>query len=50
MSAGALFLRRNGYRLTLTNAALEQLALSVAKGETRVAELAEALRRGSDPR
>lgn len=47
IAAGALFLLRNGYRLTLPNRALERLAIGVAKGEMSLAELSEALRGGS---
>lgn len=47
IAAGALFLRRNGYRLTLTQPEVERLALSVAKGEAPLLELGAALRRGS---
>jgi death on curing protein len=47
IASGALLLRANGYRLTLSHEALERLALGVATGETSAADLANALRVGS---
>jgi len=49
IAAGVLFLVRNGFRVTLTNAELERIALAVATGEMELAGLTERLRRRSRP-
>jgi death on curing protein len=45
ISAAALFLRANGWKLTAENAELEQFTLRVAAGHPELAELAEWFRR-----
>lgn len=48
IAAGMLFLRRNGSRLTPSNAELERTALAVATGEMDLASLADVFRRWTD--
>lgn len=49
VAAGALFLLRNGHRLTLSNDELERLALAVARRELSLVDVADILRRGAMP-
>ena len=49
VAAGALFLLRNGRRLTLSNEELERLGLDVAGHKLSLADIADVLRRGSVP-
>ena len=44
ITAAGLFLRRNGYRLTAANAALEAFTLQVAQGQLTVNEMPDCFR------
>ncbi len=48
-TAAGLFLRRNGYRLTASNADLVNITMRIAQSQTGVAELAIWLRENSQP-
>ena len=48
-TAAGLFLRRNGYRLTASNADLVDITMRIAQSQTGVAELATWLRENSQP-
>ncbi len=49
ITAAGIFLLRNGYRLTASNTALEHFTLRVARSETTVDEIADWLRKHSQP-